>query len=101
MESKTTKAELAEAVRELREEVARLRAERPVHHCHSACLHAHCNWGHCGCFTWHGYGTTTLQYPATVTLPNVTYGTVTTNTAAFVGAASGYNPALTTSFVSN
>ena len=58
-DGKVTRAELAEAVRELREEVARLRAGQHVHACHgspccvAAMSHAHCNWGHCWCYTFH------------------------------------------------
>src|ERR1700732_4259406 len=86
-DSKTTKAELAEAVRELREEVARLRAERHTWHGHALChSHIHCNWGHCGCFTVHS-----SYYPlpgcAPYQLPQVWYGTVTTT-----NVASGCNP---------
>lgn len=90
-------AELAEAVRELREdevaaelrrlraEMESLRAERAAHHCHGcSCTHIH----------WHPY---TWTVPGTVTYPNyvvtcgadtnsvtTTYG-VTTNAAAGVG----------------
>jgi hypothetical protein len=39
-DGKVTRAELAEAVRELREEVARLRAEQGAHACHA------CHCGH-------------------------------------------------------
>lgn len=81
-DGKTTKAELAEAVRELREEVAALRAERETHHCLSLCgSHVHCAWGHCGCFSVHGY------YP----FPSVWYGTVANSGNLTMGAA-GCNP---------
>jgi hypothetical protein len=68
--SKITKAELAEAVRELREEITKLRAE---HHCHNTCCwHTHCNWGHCGCLTFHfSYqNQVTWSHPYTVTYTN-------------------------------
>ena len=64
-------AELAEAVRELRDrevadelarlraEVEKLRSEKTAHHCHGcSCTHVH----------WHY--PTTWTYPATVTYPN-------------------------------
>lgn len=52
---KPTRAELAEAVRELREEMAAIRAERNAHLCYglTCAAHAHCNRGHCNCWTWH------------------------------------------------
>jgi uncharacterized small protein (DUF1192 family) len=77
-------AELAEAVRELRDrevadeiralraEIERLRAERAVHHCHGCtCAHIH----------WHPYAWT---IPGTVTYPNyvVTCGSSTANVSA-------------------
>lgn len=82
---KATRAELAEAVHELRDEVARLRAEQAAHHCHGhACGHVHCNWGHCGCWTWHGYS---YSYPTVP--PCTTGGTVTTSGTLNVTAFSG------------
>jgi hypothetical protein len=105
-------AELTEAVRELRDrevagelrslraEVEKLRAERVSHHCHGS--QWHCNWGHCGCFTFHSY---TATYPNTLTVtcgtPSiVTYGgtstATTTNLSGYMSVASGYNPAITT-----
>ena len=87
-DGKVTRAELAEAVRELREEVARLRAERTAHACHGhslCCSHVHCNWGHCGCFTVHGYGST-WTYPSTFTVSSGG------NVSGLGGGASGCNP---------
>jgi hypothetical protein len=78
-DGKVTRAELAGAVRELREEVARLRAERELRHCYGV----HCNWGHCGCFTWHGYSGT-VTYPHTFTVTSIG------------GNVPGVNPYLTT-----
>jgi len=81
-DAKVTRAELAEAVRELREEVARLRAERAAHACHGhglCCSHVHCNWGHCWCSTFHSY-----TYPLTGgSVP--WYGTVTVSCGETVG----------------
>jgi hypothetical protein len=101
-DGKTTKAELAEAVRELREEVARLRAERTVHSCHGhglCCSHIHCNWGHCGCWTTH-YSYT--NYAAGGALP-LTYTVTNVGVAPWVttNAAAGCNPAITTLSLSN
>jgi hypothetical protein len=77
-------AELAEAVRELRDrevadtlrdlraEVAQLRAERTAHHCHGcSCTHFH----------WQPY---TWTLPGTVTHPNYT---VTSGTSTAAGTA--------------
>ena len=83
--------EVADELRSLRAEVEKLRAEREAHTCHGhavCCSHVHCNWGHCGCFTVHGYTFGTVTYPSTWTV-------TTTN------AASGYNPATTTLGLSN
>ena len=67
--------EVAEAVRELRAEVEKLRAERETHHCHSACCAVHhCNCGHCGCWTFHGY---TIGAAQPYVPPHVWYGTGT------------------------
>ena len=53
MADKPTRTELAEAVRELRAEVAALRAERAGHHCHG-----------CGCAGWaYFYPLTPQPYP--------------------------------------
>jgi hypothetical protein len=86
--------DVAEALRDLRAEVEKLRAERAAHTCHSChgCtgMHIHCNWGHCGCWTVHSYSPY-VQTPAwygTVTAGG-SYSTVTTT-----NAASGYNPTL-------
>lgn len=51
-DGKPTRTELAEAVRELRAEVAALRAEHAVHHCH-------------GCWPWsyYPYPLTPQPYP--------------------------------------
>ena len=86
-------SEVAEAVRELRAEVEKLRAERESHSCHG------CHCGHV-CIhynTWPGTWTPTYSPPYYVTwggTPTVT----TTNTSGYVNTASGYNPAITSSF---
>jgi hypothetical protein len=76
-------SEVADVVRDLRAEVERLRAEKAapvpvpvpcVHVCH--CVLHHCNWGHCGCWTFHSYGYVPT-YPLT---GGVWYGTVTMGT---------------------
>ena len=96
--------EVAAAVRELRAEVEKLRAERETHHCHSVCCpHWHCNWGHCGCFTVHSYAVGPAQPYG---LPHVWYGTVTAGNTwggdcTVTNTASGYNPGSTTLSVSN
>jgi hypothetical protein len=105
-DGKTTKAELAEAVRELREEVARLRAERTAHTCHGhglCCSHVHCNHGHCGCFTWHySYTNVAAGAPLLVTY-TVTNGGTNVSVApwATTNVAAGCNPAVTTLSLSN
>jgi hypothetical protein len=95
--------EVAEAVRELRAEVEKLRAEREAHHCATACCGHHCNWGHCGCRAFHN-----VTIGAAQPLPYVWYGTVTVgNTGNWSGGyavtnvASGCNPATTTLSISN
>ena len=83
-------SEVAEALRDLRAEVEKLRAGQAGCRCHG-CTCTHIHW-------------TTYPVPgcAPYQLPQVWYGTVTTtNTSGYVNAASGYNPALTTSYVSN
>ena len=97
-------SEVAEALRDLRAEVEKLRAERAAHSCHGhCCSHGHCNWGHCGCWITHSF--TTMLPNVWVSPYQVTYGgtstVTTTNTSGYVNAASGYNPALTTSYFSN
>jgi hypothetical protein len=56
---KSTRTELAEAVRELRAEVAAFRAERAAHHCHG-----------CGCRAWsyYPYPLTPQPYPVPYTV---------------------------------
>ena len=86
--------EVADELRSLRAEVEKLRAERAAHTCHgSCCSHVHCNHGHCGCFTWHGYGSTTVTYPQTFT---VSAGGGNVSGSGWVSAGSGYNPSITT-----
>jgi hypothetical protein len=101
-------AELAEAVRELRDrevadelrslraEVEKLRAERETHTCQRCtCMHVH----------WQTYP---LPGCAPYIQPQVWYGTVTAGVTAGSGytvtttnAASGYNPAVTTLGLTN
>ena len=97
--------EVAEAVRELRAEVEKLRAERAAHTCHgSCCSHVHCNHGHCGCFTVH-YGYSYTNVAAGGALP-LTY-TVTSGTNisiapwATTNVAAGCNPAVTVLSLTN
>lgn len=66
--------ELTEAMRELRGEMEKLRAERTAHH---HCGHSHCNWGHCWCSTVHGYAFGSVTYPGTWTVTSGATGTVT------------------------
>ena len=102
-EGKATRAELAEAVRELREEVARLRAERAAHTCHGHALcfsHHHCNWGHCNCWITHAYYTTLPNI--SISPYQVTCGSTTNvSSSGFVSTGSGYNPAITSYTVTN
>jgi hypothetical protein len=83
MADKVSRAELAEAVRELRAEVASLRAERALHHCHG-----------CGCAGWaylYPYPLTPQPYvmPYQITCetpPNV----ITTGTSTVSGTSAQY-----------
>lgn len=85
-EKDAEKRRLRDEVAALAEQVAGLRAELAAagQHCHGShqCFalmsHPHCNWGHCWCYTFHGY------YPlgaAGGALPP-TYTVTTTNMAA-------------------
>jgi len=97
--------EVADELRSLRAEVERLRAEHTAPACHGhCCVHVHCNWGHCGCFTVHSYAIGPQPY----VYPQVWYGTVTSGgtsdfggTVTTTNAASGCNPGATTLSISN